>query len=95
MRRQRNTPGAGAGRNTRASAQLDAFPRSENQSARQSAHRKAVVSLRLSGAVINELDKAVKAANETRTRYNRITRSEIIQSALFAFLAVRKKGASK
>jgi hypothetical protein len=69
----------------RASAQLDAFPRSANERARQSNHQRAVVSVRLRGATIAKLDDIAKLEGQRR--------SVIILNAINAYL-LRAQGAS-
>lgn len=77
----------------KAQKQLDAFPASDNQRRRQMGYGSgAVVSLRLTGAVIGQLDAMAEriTKNEGRHSWNRITRSRLIQRAIDALLAADK-----
>lgn len=85
----------------KAEPQLQLVPRSDNERARQSHWRKAVVSVRFSGTVIGQLDKLASEQNqrEGRYRFNRVTRTDIIQRAVNELLAretaAPKKGKTK
>lgn len=79
---QRNTP-----RPMKASAQLDAFPSSDNARARQSNWRKAVVSIRLGGKVIAQLDALAEKESEGRSHWQRVRRADIINRAIDQYLA--------
>lgn len=108
---RRNTASSPAPRNTRledgatstpmrASKQLDAFPTSDNARARQSHYRKAVVSIRLSGKVIAQLDDEAKRATRDQDyrgggwySWRKVTRSDVIERAIKAWLdGVQAKG---
>ncbi len=97
---RRNTTASTPARPARASAQLTAFPTSDNQRARQSSNRKAVVSIRLSGAVITKLDEEAQRATRDQDYRNggwyswfgtghwrRVTRSDVIERAIQRWLA--------
>ncbi len=78
----------------RASAQLEAFPTSDNARRRQSTNKKAVVSIRLSGATIVRLDDEAKRASgdhEYRggrwSQWRDVTRSDVIERAIEQYLA--------
>jgi len=95
--------GTAAARPMRASKQLDAFPTSDNAKARQSHYRKAVVSIRLSGATIAKLDDEAKRATRDQDyrgggwyAWRKVTRSDVIERAIKAWLdgAAAKGGAS-
>lgn len=98
-RPQRNTPLQGQ----RASAQLDAFPASDNARARQSTFRKAVVSIRLGGTVINQLDEEAKRATKDGDyrgggwySWRKVSRTDVIERAIKAWLdGAAQKGKSK
>lgn len=87
----RNTSSSSRKRNTRpkASAQLQAFPRSENERLRQSNTHQAVVSVRLAGSTIAELDRIAANTKGERSWY-RVSRGEIIKRAIASYLAARK-----
>lgn len=87
----------------KASAQLDAFPTSDNARRRQSSYQKSVVSIRLTGATIARLDEEAKRAereDEYRGggwyQWRKVTRSDVIERAITAWLAgaPKKGGAS-
>lgn len=74
----------------RAQKQLDAFPQSANQAARQKNWGAgAVVSLRLKGSVISALDDIAERETEAQGRHswNRITRSDLIKLAVDRLIA--------
>jgi predicted transcriptional regulator len=102
---KRNTASSLETRNTsapapmRASKQLDAFPTSDNAKARQSHYRKAVVSIRLSGATIAKLDDEAKRATRDQDyrgggwyAWRKVTRSDVIERAIGAWLDGAAKG---
>lgn len=83
----------------KASAQLDAFPASDNARRRQSSRHKAVVSIRLSGATIAALDAEAKRASEGERDYRcyryvggRVTRSDVVERAVMEWLRAAKQG---
>jgi hypothetical protein len=93
----RNTHAAGARRNTRASAQLEAFPPSANAALRQSPRHKAVVSIRLTGDTIAKLDAEAKRLTDNGDKvgrrghwYGGLTRSDIIERAITAYFTPKK-----
>lgn len=79
-------------KNSKATAQLDAFPRSRNQAERQSTHTRCVVSIRMLGATVAKLDKEAERVTETEGRHpwNRATRTTIIERALAAYFAAQQ-----
>jgi hypothetical protein len=79
----------------KASKQLDAFPASGNQRARQLAYGAgAVVSIRLTGAVIARLDEAA-ATIKTNTGRWKVTRTDVIRSIIGEWLAENGKPTKK
>jgi hypothetical protein len=72
-----------------AKTQLQLVPRSDNERARQSSHRKAVVSIRFPGAVIGKLDIIAARINEAEGRHhwNRITRTKLVEQAVNEYIA--------
>ncbi len=78
----------------RASAQLDAFPPSDNARRRQSSRLSAVVAIRLTGDVIAKLDVEAERAKKEPTSYRGggwhsrrdVTRTDVIKRALRAYL---------
>lgn len=82
----------------KAQKQIEAFPRSDNERRRQQGHGAgAVVSLRLKGSVIAQLDALAErmTKEEGRHPWNRITRTGLVTHAINALLAAESKPAKK
>lgn len=74
--------------------QIDAFPQSKNMAERQSPRTKAVVAIRMLGGDIAKLDAEAARLSESRTVWNKATRTTVIETALkqyFEALAVAAK----
>lgn len=76
---KRNTKPSKAKRNT---LQMELVPTSANMALRQSDKLRAVISLRLKGAVVAAVDKVVARANEGLGFNDQLTRSKYMERAI-------------